>query len=209
MILKTIVVGPNQTNCYILGSKAANEAVIIDPGADADLIKNALSETGLTAKYIINTHGHADHIGSNKDFKVPVLIHKADSAFLKSPYKNLSVFFGHWITSPAAKHFLEDGEKINVGDLVLEIMHTPGHTPGGISIKIETPQWGVSTIIFTGDTLFKDGVGRTDFPGSSEKDLLNSIRSKLMVLDDSFVIYPGHGPASTIGKERASLRART
>jgi glyoxylase-like metal-dependent hydrolase (beta-lactamase superfamily II) len=195
MILKTIVVGPNQTNCYILGSKASKEAVIIDPGADADLIKRTLSAAGLTEKYIINTHGHADHIASNKDFKVPILIHKADSAFLKSPYKNLSVFFGHFITSPAAEHFLVDGEKISVGGMILEIMYTPGHTPGGISIK-------TGKIVFTGDTLFAGGVGRTDLPGSSEKDLLDSIRNKLMVLDDSFVVYPGHGPASTIGEER-------
>jgi len=195
MILKTIVVGPNQANCYIVGSKASKEAVIIDPGAAADLIKKALSETGLAAKFIINTHGHADHIGSNKDFNIPVLIHKADSAFLKSPYKNMSVFFGHWITSPAAERFLADGEKIDACGMIFEIMHTPGHTPGGICIK-------TAKIIFTGDTLFAGGVGRTDLSGSSEKDLLNSIRNKLMVLDDSFIIYPGHGPASTIGEER-------
>ena len=198
MILKTIVVGPNQTNCYIAGSKAAKEAVIIDPGADTALIKKAISEAGLTAKYIINTHGHADHIASNKDFKLPVLIHKLDSDFLKSPRKNMSMFFGHWITSPAAERFLEDGEKINIGDLTLEIMHTPGHTPGGISIK-------VGSVVFTGDTFFKDGVGRTDLPGSSEKDLYNSIKNKLLVLKDDTAIYPGHGPASTIGEERKNF----
>jgi len=205
MILKTIVVGQNQTNCYILGCSDTKEAVIIDPGADTAEIKRAIKEAGVKPGFIINTHGHADHIASNKDFNLPIYIHKLDEPFLKSPYKNMSVFFGFFITSPPAGRLLEGGEKINLGKLTLEIMHTPGHTPGGICIKVEMPQWGVSTIVFTGDTLFKDGVGRTDLPGSSEKDLFDSINNKLMVLSDDVTVYPGHGPSSTIGRERKNF----
>ena len=195
MILKKITVGPNQTNCYILGCDSAKEAVIIDPGADTQDIKRAIEEAGVAPRFIINTHGHADHIASNKDFRLPIYIHRLDADFLRSPRKNMSLFFGHFITSPAAEHLLEGGEKLNVGKLTLEIIHTPGHTPGGICIKN-------NKIVFTGDTLFKDGVGRADLPGSSEKDLFDSIKNKLMVLGDDIAVYPGHGPSSTIGKER-------
>lgn len=202
MILKTIVVGQNQTNCYILGCSDTKEAVIIDPGADTLNIKRAIKEAAVKPGFIINTHGHADHIASNKDFNLPIYIHKLDADFLKSPYKNMSVFFGFFITSPPAERLLEGAEKIMLGEMVLEIIHTPGHTPGGICIKVETSHRSVSTIVFTGDTLFKDGVGRTDLPGSSEKDLYDSIKNKLLVLGDDVVIYPGHGASSTIGKER-------
>lgn len=198
MILKKITVGPNQTNCYVLGCDSTKEAVIVDPGADTPDIKRAIEEAGVAPRFIINTHGHADHIASNKDFKLPIYIHKLDADFLKSPHKNMSLFFGHFITSPAAEHLLEGGEKINIGKLTLEIVHTPGHTPGGISIK-------TGKTVFTGDTLFKDGVGRTDLPGSSEKDLFDSIVNKLMVLGDDITIYPGHGPSSTIGRERKNF----
>ena len=198
MILKTITVGPNETNCYILGCSRTKEAALIDPGAEADLIKKAARDAGVKLKYIINTHGHADHIAANKDFKLPVFIHKLDSEFLTDPYKNMSVFFGFSITSPSAERFLEDGEVMKVGDIVMDIMHTPGHTPGGISIKAEG-------VVFTGDTLFADGVGRTDLPGSSDKDLFKSIKNKLMTLPDDTVVYPGHGSSSTIGRERANF----
>jgi glyoxylase-like metal-dependent hydrolase (beta-lactamase superfamily II) len=168
---------------------------VIDPGADGPLIKNAIKEAGVEAKFIINTHGHADHIAANKDFKLPVMIHRDDAAFLKNPYKNMSAFFGFWVTSPYAERLFEDGDQLNIGQLNLKIIHTPGHTPGSICIKTDS-------VIFTGDTLFKGGVGRTDLTDSSEKDLLNSIKSKLLVLDNNITIYPGHGPSSTIGEEK-------
>ena len=206
MILENIIVGPNQTNCYILGCPYTKEALIIDPGSEAGRIKKAIVKLGIAPKYIINTHGHADHIGANSEFKLPILIHNLDSDFLKNPRKNMSIFFGFLITSPPASKLLEGGEKINIGKLMLEIIHTPGHTPGSISIIVNVDKRAGASpapaIIFTGDTLFKDGVGRTDLPGSSEKDLFNSIKSKLLVLDDETAIYPGHGPASTIGEER-------
>lgn len=205
MILETIAVGPNQSNCYILGCSATKEAVIIDPGAEASQIKKLISRSGAKPECIINTHGHADHIGANKDFGLPVFIHKLDADFLTSPRKNLSMFFGFWITSPPAGRLLSDGDTVNVGELILEVVHTPGHTPGSICIKVyPTPAFksGACPVVFTGDTLFADGVGRTDFAYSSEKDLFDSIKNKLLVLDDDVVIYPGHGPPSTIGREK-------
>ncbi|KPK41563.1 MAG: MBL fold metallo-hydrolase [Omnitrophica WOR_2 bacterium SM23_29] len=194
-ILETISVGPMESNCYIFGCRRTREAVIIDPGSDYAEIKKRLERVEISAKYILNTHGHADHIGANGKFGLPILIHRHDALFLRNPIKNLSAMFGLTVSSPKANKFLEDGDKINIGKLVLEIFHTPGHTPGSISIKYDD-------LVFTGDTLFCEGVGRTDFPYSSEKDLFKSIREKLLVLPDSTKIYPGHGPASTIGHER-------
>lgn len=194
-ILETITVGPVEVNCYILGCNRTSEAVIIDPGAEDGRIKERLSKYNLSAKYIINTHGHADHIGANGKFGLPVMIHKSDASFLSNPAKNLSVMMGTIITSPPASRVLEDGDKLYVGDLALEVIHTPGHTPGSVSIKCED-------LVFTGDALFKEGLGRTDFPYSSEEDLLKSIREKLLVLPDSTKVYPGHGAATTIGHER-------
>ncbi len=194
-ILETISVGPMEVNCYILECKSTREAVIIDPGADYDKIKKRLGEIEAMPKYILNTHGHADHIGANGGFGLPVLIHRLDAAFLKNPIKNLSAQFGLTVSSPKANRLLEDKDKINIGDLVLEIIHTPGHTPGSVSIKCDD-------IVFTGDTLFCEGIGRTDFSYASEKDLFKSLREKLLVLPDSTKIYPGHGSASTIGYEK-------
>ena len=195
MIIKSMAVGPNQANCYVMACSRTKEAVVIDPGAEASRIKKMIADSGLAAKCIINTHGHADHIGANRDLKLPIMIHKKDAGFLKNPYKNMSVFFGLWITSPPAERLLEDKDRINIGDKVLEIVHTPGHTPGSICIRTDS-------VVFTGDTLFEGGVGRTDLSGSSEKDLLDSIKNKLLVFDDDFVIYPGHGLSSTIGREK-------
>lgn len=196
-ILETICVGPLEVNCYILGCKRTSEAVIIDPGDDFEKIKKRLEEIGLKPKFILNTHGHADHIGANGRFGLPVMIHRADVTFLKNPVKNLSAQFGLTVSSPKSDRLLEDKEKINVGDLVLEVIHTPGHTPGSISFKCDD-------MVFTGDTLFCEGVGRTDFSYSSEKDLFKSIHEKLLILPDSTKVYPGHGPASTIGHEKAN-----
>lgn len=205
MILKTIIVGLNQTNCYILGCDTTKKAVIIDPGADAARIKRAIKEAAVVPEFIINTHGHADHIASNKDFNLSIYIHRLDADFLKNPYKNMSASFGFHITSPAAEYLLEGGEKIKVGKLLLEIIHTPGHTPGGICIIVGADPCVCPKVVFTGDTLFKDGVGRTDLPDSSEKDLYDSINNKLLVLGDDTVVYPGHGPSSSIGLERRNL----
>ncbi len=198
IVLETLIVGHTETNCYLLGCAKTKEAVIIDPGADALKIKQIIGQNQLLPKYIINTHGHADHMGANKDFDLPIYIHKLDADFLISPKKNLSVFFGAWIKSPKATRLLEEGDKLNIGDITLDVLHTPGHTPGGICLKMDS-------VIFTGDTLFCGGVGRTDFDYASEEELFKSIKEKLLVLPKDTVIYPGHGPSSTIKEETSYI----
>lgn len=194
MIFDKVVVGPMQCNCYILGCFRTKKAIIVDPGAEPEKIKQVLLKHKLTLEYIVNTHGHVDHIGANADFGVPIYIHCDDADFLSNPHKNLSSMLGSEINSPKAEKCLKDGQEIIIGDLHLNIIHTPGHTPGGICLCAKE-------FCLTGDTLFAQGVGRTDFPYSDEKLLHNSL-SKLFRLDDDVAIYPGHGPSSTIGEER-------
>lgn len=195
MIIERIVVGQLETNCYILADEKTKEAVIIDPGDSYSKIQKKIDKLGLKPLCVINTHGHGDHIGANEKFKLPVWIHKLDADFLTDPAKNLSGAFYMDIYSPKASKLLQGGEKFKVGSLELEIIHTPGHTPGGICVKCDG-------VLFSGDTLFYQSIGRTDIPMASTEDLLESIKTKLMVLDDSTVVYPGHGPESTIGEER-------
>lgn len=195
MILEKIIVGPMQVNCYILGSPSTFEALVVDPGADPERIESRLKSHGLKIRCIVNTHGHADHIGANAHLAAPIYIHRLDVNLLKDSQMNLSSMFGTTVTSPAPAMLLEHGQRLRVGDISLEVMHTPGHTPGGICLN-------AGPFVFTGDTLFAQGIGRTDFPSASERDLLNSIREKLLTLQDEVIIYPGHGPSSTIGEER-------
>ncbi|MDP2939380.1 MAG: MBL fold metallo-hydrolase [Candidatus Omnitrophota bacterium] len=197
MILEHIIVGSMEVNCYLLGSETSKDAVIIDPGDDYPKIKKLLERLKLNPKFIINTHGHMDHIGADDKFNLPVYIHRLDAGCLINPEKNLSAMFGLAYSVKSVAWPLDDGKTINLENLNLEIIHTPGHTPGSICIK-------VNNIVFTGDTLFQGGIGRTDFPGASESNLFRSIREKLLTLDDETIIYPGHGPNSTIGQERKS-----
>lgn len=196
-IVKKLTVGPMEANCYIIASPVTKEACLIDPGADPERIKNILAKDNLDLKFIINTHGHGDHIAANRYFDAPIYIHRRDGDFLANPEKNLSSAFGFPISSPKAARFLEDNDEIHLGDIRLEVLHTPGHTPGSISIRLDG-------IVFTGDTLFSGGIGRTDFPYGDESQLLKSIKERLLVLGDDTVIQPGHGESSTIGVERRS-----
>ena len=154
--LKKFVVGALAVNAYLLADTRTKDACLIDPGADGKKIKDFISKNGFNLKFIINTHGHGDHIGSNRDFGVPIYIHTLDKDFLTDPRKNLSPLFMRSMTSPEAGRLLEDGDVIEVGSIRLGVLHTPGHTPGSISLKS-------GGIVFTGDTLFDMGVGRTDF----------------------------------------------
>ena len=190
-------VGPMGANCYIVAHNPTKDACIIDPGGEPERIMDFIKKNGLKAKFIINTHGHGDHIIGNGYFGVPIYIHKLEKDFLTDPGLNLSGAFGLSIKTPKASKLLEDGDKVYLNDLEFEILHTPGHTPGGISIKLDG-------VVFTGDTLFAGTVGRTDLPDGDEKVLLGSIRKKLLTLDDDTVVYPGHGQESTIGIERGS-----
>jgi glyoxylase-like metal-dependent hydrolase (beta-lactamase superfamily II) len=199
VILERIVVGNLDTNCYIFGSAKEKEVVIIDPGGSPELILSVLY--GLTARvrYIINTHGHMDHIAANRQIKrrtgAEICIHRADSEMLIDSRKNFSDLMVTPVTSPPADRLLNDGDVINVGELKLKVIHTPGHSPGGISMVSDG-------LVFTGDTLFAGSIGRWDFPGASYNLLLASVRNKLLVLDEDMIIYPGHGPTSNIGTEK-------
>lgn len=188
-------VGPMGANCYIVASTSTKDACVIDPGGEPGRIKDLLKKKGLKLNFIINTHGHGDHILGNGHFDAPVYIHRLEKDFLTDPEKNLSGMFGFLFKAPKATKLLEDGDKITLGDLELEVVHTPGHTPGGISIKLDS-------VVFTGDTLFAGGVGRTDLPHGDTDLLFSSIREKLFSLKDDVVVYPGHGPGSTIGDEK-------
>lgn len=194
-LLKRFVVGPMETNCYLLADSVCKDACLIDPGGDPEKVREFLDKNGLKLKFIVNTHGHGDHIASNGYFGVPIFIHKLDKDFLKDPAKNLSKIFIFSVTSPEASRLIEEGDKIKVGAIELDVIHTPGHTPGSVSLKF-------NGIIFTGDALFRGGIGRTDFPYGDEKLLLKSIEEKLLIFDDDTVIYPGHGEKSTIGIEK-------
>lgn len=197
-LIKKIVVGGLETNCYIFADTDKREAALIDPASDgSNVIKSQIEKNKLKLKCIINTHGHGDHISSNGKFNAPIYIHRLDADFLENAELNLSAAFGFAIKSPPASVLLNEGDKIKVGGLELKVLHTPGHTPGSISLLTDGA-------VFTGDTLFMDGVGRTDFPYGSTDELMHSIKTKLLTLDDKTIVYPGHGPVSTIGRERRS-----
>ena len=192
-------VGSLGTNCYIAYCENTKKAVIIDPGGDAAKILAAVAREGLLVEAVINTHGHADHVLANVKVQeatgAPLWIHSADADMLGSGSRNLSAFLGGATSCGKADRLLADGEVLPIGDFTLTVLHTPGHTPGGISLLFDKT-------VFVGDTLFAESIGRTDFPGGSYSQLIHSIQTKLMALDDEVKAYPGHGPATTIGWER-------
>ncbi|MFA5794288.1 MAG: MBL fold metallo-hydrolase [Candidatus Brocadiia bacterium] len=205
-----LTVGPIQACCYIVTGKDAknNQALVIDPGGDGPEIISRLKKRNLDPVYLINTHGHIDHIGANQEIKrafpdIVICVHQDDARMLTSAAANLSPELGFQFTSPAADKLLKEGDtlSINNGSLSLKVIHLPGHTRGGIGLLYQ-PSDKSKPILFTGDTLFAGGVGRTDFPGGSMKQLLDNIKSKILTLPDDTIIYPGHGPASTVGDEK-------
>ena len=201
MFIRRFIVGELSTNCYLVACEKTKKAAVIDPGHKeaAELILKELRENSFTLEFLINTHGHSDHIGGNRYIQsatlAKILIHELDSEMLVNPEKNLSFFLEKEIHSPPADQFIKDGEIILIGSLELKVLHTPGHSPG--SICLET-----ANIIFTGDTLFAQGIGRTDLPGGSYRDIQESIRKKLFQLSEEKIIYPGHGNHSSIGEEK-------
>ena len=198
MILKKLVVGPFASNCYLVGSESSKEGMIIDPGDEAEVILSNVKDLELEIRSIVLTHGHIDHIGALKEVKeatgAEVAIHTDEADSLQS--QPLSTLLGiSYPTPPPPDRSLKDGDSIDIGDLHFGILHTPGHSPGGICLLGEG-------VVFSGDTLFNFGIGRTDLPGGSHSQLMNSIHTKLMVLPDNTTVYPGHGPDTTIGTER-------
>jgi hydroxyacylglutathione hydrolase len=199
MIIEKIEVGSLGVNCYVVAAKENSEAFIIDPGDDAKKIDKVLKKFDLIPKAVINTHGHFDHISADDYWGIPVFIHEKEEIYLKDPKKNLSLFFSFPYSSKSKIMLLKDSDIIEAAGLKLQVLYTPGHTPGGISLLVIEPK--DQKVLFSGDTLFCQSVGRTDLGGNQEM-ILDSIKKKLLVLDDDTVVYPGHGPDSTIGSEK-------
>ena len=182
-MLRKLVVGPYQANCYILGCNKTKEGLVIDPGDEIFRIVNEVSRNRLKIRYILMTHGHFDHSGGAGELKnitkAPAFIHSLDAPGLDF--------------SPDG--YLEDGQEIQVGTYRISVIHTPGHSPGGVCLH-------APGVIFTGDTLFAGSVGRTDFPGGNHNKSVQGVLKKIFPLGDNLRVYPGHGPGSTIGRER-------
>lgn len=187
-------------NCYILGDPQSGEAIVVDPGGGVDRILMSLTRNCLRLKYIVNTHTHIDHMGGVarlKDVtKCDFLVHRSESLALKTvPIQGL--FFGMGLKSaPRVEKYMEEGDQIKFGPYQLEVIHTPGHSPGGISLLYDRE------FVIVGDTLFAGSIGRTDIPGGSYRKLISSVKEKLFPLGDDLTVYPGHGPKTTIREER-------
>ena len=200
MIVETFPVGMLECNCTILGSEQTREAIIIDPGDDVPAIIARLERHKLTAKYIIATHGHIDHVGGFKEIKeataAPVYLHERD-LFLYEALPMQARLLG--ITPPDATEIddhLSEGDELGCGEIKVKVYHTPGHTPGSICFHQDEGS------LFAGDTLFLGSIGRTDLWGGSLSEIMDSLKGKLMTLPEETVVIPGHGPATTIGQEK-------
>ena len=203
MQIDYLILGGYQTNCYVLrNDESAQDCLIIDPGLEAEELLEFLDERKLNPVAVVLTHGHIDHIAGvavlrDRYPKIKVYIHNLDAEMLTEPVNNLSSMTGSAFVTESEDVSLQEGDVIDQAGVKLLVFHTPGHTPGGISLY--SKQDGV---VFVGDTLFADSIGRTDFPGGSMSQLLNSVREKLFTLPDETKVYPGHGPATTIAREK-------
>jgi hydroxyacylglutathione hydrolase len=201
MILQTLTVGSGAANCYIVGSEKSKDGIIIDPGADAEVIIRAVRRLELNINLIVATHGHVDHIGALEEVKqavkAPFALHASEAPILSDVNKYLASRFGVRLAHlPKPDMLLNEGDIINVGEFSFKVLHTPGHSPGGISLL-------GNGVVFSGDTLFNCGIGRTDYPWGDYNLLIENIRTKLMTLPDKTVVLSGHGPETTIGAERS------
>lgn len=199
LFIKRLVVGSLSANCWIVGVEDSGEGMIIDPGGNHELISRAIDESGFDIKIIVLTHGHSDHIAALYEVQektgAEVAIHISDADFLEGHSSFSSQFGISYKTPHPPDRILHENDVIKISNLELKVIHTPGHTPGSISLY-------TTGKIFTGDTIFRRGIGTTLMPGSSRSQLLNSIQTKLMRLPDDTIIYPGHGRETTIGAER-------
>lgn len=199
MIMEPFVTGPLETNAYLVADRDTGEALVIDPGGDPGEILAFLAKERLTCRLIINTHGHFDHISGNRALKAAtgasLLVHEADVPMLTEAVSHASFFLMRAENSPPPDLLLADQGEVRVGSVLLRVLHTPGHSPGGITLV-------APGVAFCGDLVFHGSVGRTDLPGGSERVLLDSIRRRIMTLPDDTVLYPGHGPETTVGQEK-------
>ncbi|MDX9870987.1 MAG: MBL fold metallo-hydrolase [Clostridia bacterium] len=195
-----IPVGFIGANCYIVYDEETKEALVIDPGEEGEKICTEIQKKDLQVKYIVNTHGHGDHIGANgyvKEVTGAVLaIHREDAPMLTDAAKNMSLYMPVRTNGPAADLLLKDGDTLEVGKMIFTVLHTPGHSRGGICLVS-------GKACFSGDTLFQYSIGRTDLPGGSYPELISSITDKLLALDENTTVFPGHGGKTTIGAEKS------
>ena len=206
MEIEKIVVGQLRTNCYLIFDRQSKEGIIIDPGDNPNLIINRVCDLGVVPKHIVATHGHFDHILAVNPLKiryqVPFLMHKGDHFLIERMNRSASYWLGENLNfgpPPSVDRFIEEGDRIYLGSEKLRVMATPGHSPGGVSLFAREPG-----ILFSGDTIFKHGVGRTDFTYASKPELTGSIK-KLVSLPDRTIVYPGHGSKTTIKNEKEYL----
>ncbi|MGA9755298.1 MAG: MBL fold metallo-hydrolase [Desulfobaccales bacterium] len=201
MIQKALTVGLLEVNCYILGDEETREAVVIDPGGDEDEILDTLNRNNFQLKLIIDTHGHFDHVDANQPLKeatgAKIAIHEADGQMLHKPSAEAMFFTGNRLRLSQPDILLKENDILTFGQYRLKVLHTPGHTPGGISLVLEDHPY-----VYVGDLLFAGSIGRTDFPGGSYDDLINAVKTKIFPLGDNYTVYPGHGPVTTVAQER-------
>jgi glyoxylase-like metal-dependent hydrolase (beta-lactamase superfamily II) len=200
MLIETLVVGPLQVNCFIVGCEETRKAAVIDPGDEGERVLAAIEEAGLQLEMIVNTHGHFDHVGGNRLLMertgAPLLIHELDRPLLSRAAAHAAAYGLGATPSPEPTRTVTDGETLVLGRVQLEVIHVPGHSPGGICLL-------AGGHLFCGDALFAGSVGRTDLPGGDHDTLIEGIRRRLLVLPDATEVHPGHGPDTTIGREKA------
>jgi len=206
MIHEVLVVGALQCNCSILGDEETREAIVIDPGDEVERILAVLKKHTLKAKYILNTHAHFDHVGNCRELKeatgAEIWLHKADLPIYESAPRQAAMFAMYGvkpIRMTAVDQFMRDADGVQVGKIAARVIHTPGHTPGSLSLHVPRSN---SDVLFAGDTLFNGSIGRTDLPGGDFHQILKSIKDRLFAFDDDTEVWPGHGPKTTIGWER-------
>jgi len=199
MLLQQFATGSLETNTYLLADRDAGEALVIDPGGDPGEILAFLAKERLTCRLIVNTHGHFDHISGNRALKsatgAALLVHEGDAPMFTEAATHARFFMMRAENSPPPDLFLADQGEVRVGAVLLRVIHTPGHSPGGVTLV-------APGVAFCGDLVFRGSVGRTDLPGGSERVLLDSIRRHILTMPDDTVLYPGHGPDTTVGLEK-------
>jgi len=201
MILKTITVGPLGVNCYLIGCEKTKAGAVIDPGDDAPIISNAIKQNELDIKYILLTHGHVDHLAHlmklRDEINAQFLMHQEDAFLFKGLLAQALMFGLPNPGNPKPDRFIAEGEEILLGELKIKVLHTPGHSPGSVTYFVEDK-------LFVGDLVFAGSIGRTDLPKGNYQTLINSIETKIFTLPDETIIYPGHGPTTTVGQEKAT-----
>lgn len=197
--IQTLVVGPLQVNCFIVSCPETKESLVIDPGDEGGRILDTIRSAGRKLTMIVNTHGHFDHVGGNRLLVertgAELLLHQADRPLLQGAADHAALYGLSAFPSPAPSRFLADGDVLQIGAVTLEVIHIPGHSPGGICLFGQEH-------LFSGDTLFAGSIGRTDLPGGDHEALIEGIRARLLVLPDTTMVHPGHGPDTTIGREK-------